>query len=91
LGPIKKRLTRVEAQIEKAEKALGRFNSEMQAAAQSQDGKRISELSRAIHSSQNRVDSLYEELEKWTLRSEAAAGAFDQQLDRIDASGHSQG
>jgi hypothetical protein len=63
-------MTRIEVRIEQREKILSALNNDMQRAAERQEGRKIADLSRAIHSAQAELDKLYEDLEDCTLRLE---------------------
>jgi ATP-binding cassette subfamily F protein 3 len=83
VAPLKKEIVRIETRIEHREKILAVLNEDMQAAAQQQAGRKIAELSRAIHSAQTELDKLYEMLEDCTLRLEEKERAFEARLSAL--------
>jgi len=85
LKPLQKRITRLENQMENEEAELARLNLSMQQAAQDQAGARISEISQALHSCQQTIDRLFEELEKLTRNLETRSAEFDTRLKKLDS------
>jgi ATP-binding cassette subfamily F protein 3 len=83
--PLQKRIIKVENQMEKEETELGRLNLSMQQAAQDQDGSRITEVSRALHSCQQTIDRLYEELDELTRNLETRNIEFETRLNQLDS------
>ena len=83
--PIQQRAAAVENEIEKNERELDRLNQSMQQAAQTQDGTKIAEISRAIHLCRHTIDGLFEQLEELTQDLEARNAEFDSLLDRLDS------
>jgi ATP-binding cassette subfamily F protein 3 len=82
--PLQERITRVERQMENEEAELARLNRFMQQAAQDQDGARISEISQALHSCQQTIDRLLDELEALTRKLETRNAEFDARLNQLD-------
>jgi uncharacterized coiled-coil protein SlyX len=70
--------------MEKEEAELGRLNLSMQQAAQDQNGSRITEISQALHASQQTIDRLYEELDELTRNLETRNAEFEIRLNKLD-------
>jgi len=85
IAPLEKRINRLEAEIEAHEIELERLNPAMQKASQDQDGSRIAELSRAIHTSQSAIDGYFDELEKVTRELDGYREEFEKQLNALEA------
>lgn len=83
LRPLQNRIAAVENEIEKREAQLNRLNSSMQQAAQDQDGDRIVEISRTLHSCQQKIDHLFSELEQLSRNLEARNIEFENQLQQL--------
>jgi ATP-binding cassette subfamily F protein 3 len=79
-GPLEKRITRLEDDIETHEVELDRLNQAMQQASQKQNGQRIAELSRAIHANQAAIDKSFDELEEITAELDRQNADFEKQL-----------
>ena len=84
-GPLEKRISRLEDDIETREVELDRLNEAMQQASQKQDGQRIAELSRAIHANQAAIDKYFDELENITQELDSHNAVFEIQLQALDA------
>jgi ATP-binding cassette subfamily F protein 3 len=85
LKPLEVGINRIEKQIESREQELSQLHQAMQQASQQQDGNRISEISRDIHSCQSAIDRLFEELERLSEDYDHQKNEFDRQLAAIDA------
>ena len=83
-GPLEKRITRLEDDIETHEVELDRLNQAMQQASQEQNGQRIAELSRAIHANQAAIDKYFDELEKITHELDRQNADFEKQLQELE-------
>ena len=83
--PLQERIIRVERQMENEEAELARLNRSMQQAAQDQDGARISEISQALHSCQQTIDRLFDELEALIRKLENRNAEFETRLSRLDS------
>ena len=83
--PLQERIIRVEHQMENEEAELARLNRSMQQAAQDQDGARISEISQALHSCQQTIDRLFDELEALIRKLENRNAEFETRLSRLDS------
>jgi predicted nucleic acid-binding Zn-ribbon protein len=74
------RLAAIEKEIEDHETRITGASEAMVSATQENDGPRIVELSQQIHHSQQRIDSLFDELETLTAIYEAEKKQFEQAL-----------
>lgn len=84
LGPLKKVIDKLEANIEACEEIIGQLNNEMVEAAESGDGNRISELSKKIHEQQQAVDAFFEELEVRSDSYDEKSAAFEDELEKLE-------
>jgi ATP-binding cassette subfamily F protein 3 len=84
LKPIKEQIDRIENEIETYENVLHKLHEEMQAATLAQDGKRIAELSQAIHSNQSSIDKLFDELESIGHTYEIEKIGFENKLRQLE-------
>ncbi len=80
LKPMETRLAAIEKEIEDHETRITGASEAMVSATQENDGPRIVELSQQIHHSQQRIDSLFDELETLTAIYEAEKKQFEQAL-----------
>ena len=85
LKPMETRLSAIEKDIEHHEAQIADFSHAMTAATQENDGPRIVKLSQKIHHSQQRIESLFGELEALTASYEAEKKLFDQRLVEIES------
>jgi ATP-binding cassette subfamily F protein 3 len=85
LRPLQKQVTAIENKIEENESELSRLNESMQQASQTQEGARIAKISQAIHTCQQTVDRLFEQLDDVTRELEAREAEFECQIKQIDA------
>ena len=83
--PHQERIIKVENQMENEEAELARLNLSMQQAAQDQDGARITEISQALHSCQQTIDRLFDELEELTRDLETRKAEFETRLNQLDS------
>jgi ATP-binding cassette subfamily F protein 3 len=83
LGPLKKKIEKLESDIEKSEALLTEMNQQMTDAAQNGESSRIQELSKEIHTTTARVDELYTDLEESTESAEAKEEEFDLRLREL--------
>lgn len=79
LKPLEQRITKTENKIEFYEKTLDELGEAMQEASKQQNGIRIEELSRSIHSAQSAIDRLFGELEKLTDTLEEKRAGYREQ------------
>ena len=70
--------------IEGNETRLKILHSQMQEASENSNGKKIVEISQAIHTCDESINSLFEELEELTHRHEKLSAEFDRQLQDIE-------
>ena len=84
LRPLHRKATAMESEIEKNEAELNRLNESMQQASRSQDGTEITEISRAIHTCQQTIDRLFEQLEDVTRKIETGKAEFETRLAQLD-------
>jgi ATP-binding cassette subfamily F protein 3 len=84
INPIEKRIDHVEAGIEKNETRLKELHIAMQEASEKQDGKKIVEISHSIHTSEDTIDILFEELEDLTNSLEEHSADFARQLEELE-------
>ncbi|MCK5486508.1 MAG: ATP-binding cassette domain-containing protein, partial [Desulfobacterales bacterium] len=87
--PLQVRIIKVENQMENEEAELARLNLSMQQAAQDQDGARITEISQALHSCQQTIDRLFDELEELTRDLETRKAEFETRLNQLDSEAES--
>ncbi len=84
LKPVEKRITDAENTIDACEKDLEKLNADMQAATESGNGDRITELAQAIHTCQTKIDEQFEELETLTELLESRSVQFDRKLAELE-------
>ncbi|MGD9176032.1 MAG: ABC-F family ATP-binding cassette domain-containing protein [Desulfobacterales bacterium] len=84
LGPLHKKATAVEDEIEKNEAELNRLNESMQQASRSQNGAEITEISRDIHACQQTIDRLFKQLEDVTGEILIRNAEFENRLKQLD-------
>ena len=87
LGPLQKRISQVEDDIDAQERRLADLSRQMAEASQNQDATRIEKLSYDIHTGQPVIDELFEELESLTKEFESADADFEKRLRALDAEG----
>jgi len=85
LKPMETRLSAIEKDIEHHETRIADSSDAMTAATQENDGPRIVKLSQEIHRSQQRIESLFGELETLTAAYEEEKKQFDQQLADLES------
>jgi ATP-binding cassette subfamily F protein 3 len=83
--PLKQRIVKIENNIDLHEKKLNKLNEAMLKASQQQDGSKIAELSRSIHSCRMTIDSLFDELETVTNKFDEQNAMFEKKLSQLDA------
>ncbi|HOO37400.1 MAG TPA: ATP-binding cassette domain-containing protein [Deltaproteobacteria bacterium] len=84
VNPIEKRISHIEAEIEKHEVGLKELHAAMQDASENQDGQKIVEISQSIHTSEETIETLFDELEDLTHSLEKHSAEFDRQLEELD-------
>jgi ATP-binding cassette subfamily F protein 3 len=80
LKPIEKNIADIMKNIENSEKELAQLNEAIIEASQTQNGKKISELSQSIFKCKSVIDDLFNELEKMTIEQEQKQNFFDKRL-----------
>ncbi len=83
--PLDKRIKKVEEDIDLLEKNVHILNEAMINASQSNDGGKISEISRKIHKGQANIESLFAEMEKLYEDKEQAESYFNKKLKEIES------
>lgn len=83
--PLNQRIVKIENNIDLHEKKLNKLNESMLQASQQQDGSKIAELSRSIHSCRLTIDSLFDELEEITGKLDKQMIVFDKKLEQLDS------
>jgi len=87
LKPLERRMEQVENEIETNENQLTELNSDILEASQAQDGSRIAELSRLIHTCQAAIDELFGKLERLSIEFDEKNAVFEKQLEEMDQQG----
>ena len=85
LKPLKRRINRIENNIEKHENELNILNADLLTASQAGDGEKIGMLSRSIHNCRSVIDNLFEELEQSIIAFEKQKTLFQKKLDQIES------
>jgi len=85
LKPLEQQILNTENAIEKHEKKLDELNTAMQEASQVQDPKRIATVSQSIHSCRTTIDSLFDELEKFTAGFEEQNAMYEKKLKQLES------
>jgi ATP-binding cassette subfamily F protein 3 len=86
LKPLESRILATETAIERLEKQLTELNQAMQQASQAQDGTQIADISQSIHSCQQKIDHLFDELEDATLALDEENARFASMLANLEGS-----
>ncbi len=81
ISPLQKRVSQLEADIDRSEKELEEIENEMVTASQNGAGELIQDLSRKSHELRNCIDESFEELEKATLELEEKNVEFAKRLE----------
>jgi len=85
LKPLENKIAKLMDQIEHHEFELAGFNKAIIEASQTQNGKKISELSQSIHASKTAIDDLFYELEISTVEHEQRQEYFDKKLELLES------
>lgn len=83
--PLKQRIIKIENNIDLHEKKLNKLNEAMLKASQQQDGSKIAEISRSIHSCRMTIDGLFDELEIFTNKFDEQNAIFKKMLEKLDS------
>jgi len=84
LNPINKEIQAIENDIEKAEDKLNRVNQELLEVVQSQEGGRISSLSKELSELESRIEVLFDRLEEKSDKAESLKKNYDQKLSELE-------
>ena len=87
LKPLEARIAQMEDDIDAQEKKLDELNTAMLQASQAQDGPKIEELGRSIHSCHTIIEQRFEALEETTLALEQKRVQFDGQMAELEEEG----
>ncbi|MBN2402373.1 MAG: ATP-binding cassette domain-containing protein [Spirochaetes bacterium] len=85
LKPLENKIAQLMKEIERHETGLAGFNEAIIEASQTQDGKRISELSQSIHTCKSAIDGLFEELERSTAEQEQKQEFYNRKLELLES------
>jgi ATP-binding cassette subfamily F protein 3 len=85
LGALQKRTAEIEREIVGLEAIVGQSNKDIMDASAKGDGDTIKRLSKALHDSQSRIESLFSELERLQLKLEDKTKEFDEKLSGVEA------
>jgi ATP-binding cassette subfamily F protein 3 len=80
LGSLKKSINEIEREIIGLEKKISRDNSALLDASVQGEGEKIKKLSKEVHDSKSRIDSLFTELEHFHARLEKSTKEFEDRL-----------
>jgi len=83
LKPLERRMKKIEMKIETNENQLSDLNSAILEASQAQDGNRIAELSRLIHTCQAAIDEFFEKFERLNTEFDQKNAVFEMQLENL--------
>jgi ATP-binding cassette subfamily F protein 3 len=83
--PLNQRIVKIENNIDLHEKKLNKLNETMLKASQQQDGSKIAEISRSIHSCKMIIDSLFGELETFTNKLDEQNAVFEKKLEKLNS------
>ncbi|MFA7013502.1 MAG: ABC transporter ATP-binding protein, partial [Desulfobacterales bacterium] len=84
LKPVETRIAQTEALIEQNESRTRGLNEAVMQAVESQDGRRIAEISKDIHGCERAIEELFEELEKLSEAHRSQQAEFDFKLSELD-------
>ena len=84
VGPLKKRVDALEAEIMDLEARVEAENHELVDASTAGDGARITALARSVAQAKTRVDELFAELEEASVAHDRAAAEFDGKLKALE-------
>ncbi|GBD97661.1 MAG TPA: ATP-binding cassette domain-containing protein [Nitrospirae bacterium] len=86
LGALQKRIDKVEEEIISLEEKTGQDNRDILEASLKGDGETIKRISKAIHDSKTKIESLFSELELLHVGLESKTKAFEEKFKAIDNS-----
>ncbi len=82
--PLEKRIKKAEENIDMQEKSINILNEAMIKASQSNDGRKIAEISQKIHKGQSTIEILFSEMEQLYHDKERAESYFNDKLKEIE-------
>jgi len=85
LGALKNRIIEMEREIVSLEAKTGLDNNELMEASVKGDGGTIKRLSKTIHDSRSRIESLFSELEQLQIELESRTKEFEEKLSGMEA------
>jgi len=83
LKSLERTIAQTEDDIETNENTLAELNHAILEASQAQDGHRIAELSRQIHTCQSTIDDLFDKLERFSTEFDTKSAVFEKQLEAL--------
>lgn len=86
LNPIERKISKTENEIEILEKELSSCMEAIRKASEDKTGKKIAEISKAIHTCQTSIDRFFNELEVLTDELEEKSAVFEERLKQIELS-----
>jgi ATP-binding cassette, subfamily F, member 3 len=84
LSPLQERIRELEAQIMSLEEQIKDDNMTLLRASQQGAGRSIAALSISIHESRNRIETLFEELEKLSVEFHVKSGEFETMFKELE-------
>lgn len=84
LGALQKRIVEIEREIVSLEAMVEQSNKDIVDASFKGDGTAINKLSKALHASQSKIDSLFSELEPLHIELEAKTKKFEEKLSGVE-------
>lgn len=84
LGALQKRIVEIEREIMGLEAMVGQSNKDIVDASVKGDGTAINKLSKALHASQAKIDSLFSELEPLQIELEDKTKEFEEKLNGVE-------
>lgn len=84
LGALQKRTAEIEREIVSLEAVIGQSNTDLMDASTKGDGSAITALSKALHNSQSKIDSLFSELERLQIELKDKTKEFEERLNGME-------
>ncbi|MDO8746048.1 MAG: hypothetical protein Q7J70_00110, partial [Thermodesulfovibrionales bacterium] len=84
LGALQKRIVEIEREIMSLEAMAGQSNKDIMDASVKGYGDTINRLSKALHDSQSKIDSLFSELEPLHIELEDKTKEFEEKLSGVE-------
>jgi ATP-binding cassette subfamily F protein 3 len=85
LKPLEKEVARLESAIQDAEAALGDLNESAVEASRARAGRRVAEMSKAIHAAKKRIAGLYGEIETAAAGLDRRRKDYDERIAALEA------